>query len=149
MVDSALTKNIQEQLDRLLSQLSDLEEVKGDSSISPEEYEDLKKDTEDQISEFEGFLKRLMKQASDQKAAKEAQDVINLFNLCVILFRKLMLLKRKFLVLQLPEKFLKKVRLQELDKNWQSCTQTLLIFTRYLKKTSNIKRLLCFFNLKN
>jgi hypothetical protein len=40
MVDSnaQLSKNISEQLERLLSQLSDLEEVKGDDSISPEEY---------------------------------------------------------------------------------------------------------------
>jgi hypothetical protein len=45
MVDSVLTKNIQDQLDRLLSQLADLEEIKGDSSISPEEYEEMMADT--------------------------------------------------------------------------------------------------------
>jgi len=69
MVDSALQKNIQDQLDRLLSQLSDLEEVKGDDSITPEEYNEMKQDTEKQIAEFEEFLQRLMKKASDQKAA--------------------------------------------------------------------------------
>lgn len=46
MVDSVLTKNIKDQLDRLLSQLSDLEEIKGDSSISPEEYNEIKQETE-------------------------------------------------------------------------------------------------------
>ena len=49
MVDSALTKNIKDQLDRLLSQLSDLEEIKGDESISKDEYEEMKADTENQI----------------------------------------------------------------------------------------------------
>ncbi len=44
-MDSALTKNINEQLERLLSQMNDLEEVKNDESITPEEYEELKKDT--------------------------------------------------------------------------------------------------------
>ena len=34
-----LKKNIQDQLDRLLNQLNDLEEVKGDPSFSKEEYE--------------------------------------------------------------------------------------------------------------
>ena len=44
-MDSALTKNINEQLERLLSQMNDLEEVKNDDSITPDEYEELKKDT--------------------------------------------------------------------------------------------------------
>lgn len=34
-----MRKNIDQQLERLLSQLHDLEDVKGDDSISPEEYE--------------------------------------------------------------------------------------------------------------
>ena len=42
-MDSALTKNINEQLERLISQMNDLEEVKND--VSPEEYDELKKDT--------------------------------------------------------------------------------------------------------
>jgi len=66
MVDSVLTKNIQDQLDRLLSQLSDLEEVKGDESISVEEYDEMKADTEQQIVEFEKFLERMMKEAKDK-----------------------------------------------------------------------------------
>jgi hypothetical protein len=71
MVDSVLTKNIKDQLDRLLSQLSDLEEIKGDSSISPEEYNEMKQETESQIGEFEQFLQRMMKE-SDKKAAEDA-----------------------------------------------------------------------------
>ena len=36
----SLKKNINDQLERLLSQLNDLEEVKND--VTPEEYEELK-----------------------------------------------------------------------------------------------------------
>ena len=50
----SLKKNINDQLERLLSQLSDLEEVKND--VSAEEYEELKGDTLKQIGEFESFL---------------------------------------------------------------------------------------------
>ena len=38
-MDSNLKKNIEDQLERLLSQLQDLEDIKDDDSISPEEYE--------------------------------------------------------------------------------------------------------------
>ena len=41
----SLKANINNQLERLLSQMSDLEEVKNDESITPEEYEELKADT--------------------------------------------------------------------------------------------------------
>ena len=54
----SLKKNINDQLERLLSQMTDLEEVKADESFSPEEYEELKADTLKQIQEFENFLKR-------------------------------------------------------------------------------------------
>ena len=54
----SLNKNINDQLERLLSQLTDLEEVKNDSSISPEEYAELKADTLAQIQDFESFLSR-------------------------------------------------------------------------------------------
>lgn len=52
----SLKKNIDSQLERLLSQLNDLEEVQND--LSPEEYEEMKSDTLRQIEEFEGFLAR-------------------------------------------------------------------------------------------
>jgi hypothetical protein len=55
--------------------LNDLEEIKGDASISPEEYSEMKADTETQIAEFEKFLERMMKEAKDKQAAKEAQEV--------------------------------------------------------------------------
>ena len=54
----SLKKNINDQLERLLSQMNDLEEVKNDESFSPEEYEELKADTLKQIQEFESFLTR-------------------------------------------------------------------------------------------
>lgn len=44
-MDSSLKKNINDQLERLLSQLTDLEEVKDDETFSKEEFEDLKKET--------------------------------------------------------------------------------------------------------
>ena len=54
----SLKKNINDQLERLLSQMNDLEEVKNDDSITPEEYAELKADTLQQIQEFENFLQR-------------------------------------------------------------------------------------------
>ena len=54
----SLKANINNQLERLLSQMNDLEEVKNDESFSPEEYEELKTDTLKQIQEFENFLAR-------------------------------------------------------------------------------------------
>ena len=53
-MESALKKNINDQLERLLSQLNDLEEVKEE--VSAEEYEEMKADTIKQIQEFESFL---------------------------------------------------------------------------------------------
>ena len=53
-MDSQLQKNITEQLDRLMSQLSDLDELKDE--LSQEEYEELKTETLGQIQEFEAFL---------------------------------------------------------------------------------------------
>ena len=38
MVESDMKKNIQEQLDRLLSQLTDLEEVKDSGDVTEDEY---------------------------------------------------------------------------------------------------------------
>ena len=39
MVDANLTQNIQSQLERLLSQLSDIEDVQNSEDISPEELQ--------------------------------------------------------------------------------------------------------------
>ena len=38
-------------------------------------YSELKEETEQQLKEFEGFLKRVAAQEGEAKAAKEAQDV--------------------------------------------------------------------------
>ena len=56
MVDANLSKNIQEQLDRLLTQLNDLDELKEE--VSQSEYDEIKADTLKQITEFEAFLER-------------------------------------------------------------------------------------------
>ncbi|XP_076033872.1 protein LZIC-like [Oratosquilla oratoria] len=52
-----LRKQLEEQLDRLVAQLSDLEECKAE--LEPEEYEDVKKDTLEQLTEFEASLTRM------------------------------------------------------------------------------------------
>ncbi|KAN0038837.1 hypothetical protein ACTA71_001029 [Dictyostelium dimigraforme] len=53
-----LKVNIEEQLNRLLTQLQDIEELKED--ISQEEYDETKKDTLEQMKEFEQSLKKMM-----------------------------------------------------------------------------------------
>lgn len=50
----SLTQNINDQLERLLSQLSDLEELKAE--LTEQEYEEMKQETLDQITDFEKFL---------------------------------------------------------------------------------------------
>ena len=72
----SLKKNINDQLERLLSQLSDLEEIKNDDSFSPEEYSELKADTLKQISEFESFLQRQAKGDLVLSQISEAQQRI-------------------------------------------------------------------------
>ena len=72
----SLKKNIDTQLDRLLSQLSDLEEIKNDDSFSPAEYEELKADTLKQIQEFESFLLRQAKGDLVLQQVSEAQQRI-------------------------------------------------------------------------
>ena len=64
-MQAALTKNINDQLERLLSQLSDLEELKDD--LTDEEYADMKKDTLEQITEFEKFLEKNKSEISTSK----------------------------------------------------------------------------------
>ena len=72
----SLKKNINDQLERLLSQMNDLEEVKNDDSFSPEEYAELKADTLKQIQEFETFLQRQTQGQMDLGAISEAQQRI-------------------------------------------------------------------------
>lgn len=70
-MDSAshLTKNITETLDRLLSQLSDLDELKEE--LEEEEYDEMKKDTLAQIQEFEVFLQKNQKDNEELAAAAQ------------------------------------------------------------------------------
>lgn len=55
---SKLQANVEEQLNRLLSQLKDIEEMKGD--LSPEEYQSTKAETIEQLKEFDASLKKMM-----------------------------------------------------------------------------------------
>ena len=56
--DQQLTKNLEEQLQRLVSQLADLESAKSDGLIDQTEYEETLKETKDQLIEFEQSLAR-------------------------------------------------------------------------------------------
>ncbi|XP_037124320.1 protein LZIC [Syngnathus acus] len=53
-----LRQNMEEQLDRLMQQLQDLEECREE--IDEEEYEETKKETLEQLSEFNDSLKKIM-----------------------------------------------------------------------------------------
>jgi len=53
-----LRSNVEEQLNRLLAQLKDIEEMKAD--LSPEEYRTTKAETIEQLKEFEASLKKMM-----------------------------------------------------------------------------------------
>nr|XP_053649884.1 protein LZIC-like [Cherax quadricarinatus]XP_053649885.1 protein LZIC-like [Cherax quadricarinatus]XP_053649887.1 protein LZIC-like [Cherax quadricarinatus] len=52
-----LRQQMEDQLDRLVAQLSDLEECKGE--LDPEEYEEVRKDTIEQLNEFQSSLSRM------------------------------------------------------------------------------------------
>ncbi|XP_063879720.1 protein LZIC-like [Scylla paramamosain] len=52
-----LRQQMEEQLDRLMTQLADLEECKAE--LDPEEYEDARKDTLEQLNEFQSSLSRM------------------------------------------------------------------------------------------
>ena len=56
--DQQLTKNLEEQLQRLVSQLADLESAKSDGLIDQTEYDETLKETKDQLIEFEQSLAR-------------------------------------------------------------------------------------------
>ncbi|XP_061689928.1 protein LZIC [Syngnathoides biaculeatus] len=53
-----LRQNMEEQLDRLMQQLQDLEECREE--LDEEEYEETKKETLEQLSEFNDSLKKIM-----------------------------------------------------------------------------------------
>lgn len=53
-----LRQNMEEQLDRLMQQLQDLEECRED--LDEDEYEETKKETLEQLSEFNDSLKKIM-----------------------------------------------------------------------------------------
>lgn len=56
---AGLKKNIEEQLNRLLAQLQDLEDSKAD--LDAKEYEEMKADTYSQLSEFQATLEKMLK----------------------------------------------------------------------------------------
>ncbi|KAM8927996.1 protein LZIC [Pelodytes ibericus] len=53
-----LRQNLEEQLDRLMQQLQDLEECRDE--LDADEYEETKKETLEQLSEFHDSLKKIM-----------------------------------------------------------------------------------------
>lgn len=55
---SKLKERLEEQLDRLMAQLSDLEECKAD--LEPDEYDETKAETLDQLREFNDSLNRIL-----------------------------------------------------------------------------------------
>ncbi|XP_056651787.1 protein LZIC isoform X2 [Monodelphis domestica] len=55
---SKLKQNLEEQLDRLMQQLQDLEECREE--LETDEYEETKKETLEQLSEFNDSLKKIM-----------------------------------------------------------------------------------------
>ncbi|XP_067826447.1 protein LZIC isoform X1 [Heptranchias perlo] len=55
---SKLKQNLEEQLDRLMQQLQDLDECREE--LEPEEYEETKQETLEQLSEFNESLKKIM-----------------------------------------------------------------------------------------
>ncbi|KAH3817288.1 protein LZIC-like [Dreissena polymorpha] len=55
---SKLIGNLEEQMDRLMCQLTDLEELKED--LDADEYEDTKRDTIEQLKEFKESLDRMV-----------------------------------------------------------------------------------------
>uniref|UniRef100_UPI00398E6488 protein LZIC isoform X1 n=1 Tax=Pristiophorus japonicus TaxID=55135 RepID=UPI00398E6488 len=55
---SKLRQNLEEQLDRLMQQLQDLDECREE--LEPEEYEETKQETLEQLSEFNESLKKIM-----------------------------------------------------------------------------------------
>ena len=57
-MDAALRKNMEAQRDRLLDQLTDIEEMKEELDV--DEYEATKKDTLDQLKEFETSLAKMV-----------------------------------------------------------------------------------------
>ncbi|XP_066938217.1 protein LZIC-like isoform X2 [Macrobrachium rosenbergii] len=52
-----LKQQLEDQLDRLVQQLADLEECKGE--LDPEEYEEVQKETVEQLKEFQASLSRM------------------------------------------------------------------------------------------
>lgn len=53
-----LKSNLEGQLDRLVAQLADLEECREE--LEPDEYDEAKRDTLEQLDEFSGSLKKIM-----------------------------------------------------------------------------------------
>ena len=57
-MDAALRKNLEAQRDRLIDQIGDLEELKGD--MEPGEYEASKSESVEQLKQFEASLAKMV-----------------------------------------------------------------------------------------
>jgi len=69
-MDAALQKNMEDQRDRLLDQLADLEELKDEMEAA--EYEESKQDTIAQLKEFEASLIKMSEGDMTLKSSMEA-----------------------------------------------------------------------------
>jgi len=74
-----LRNNLHSQLDRLLDQLADLDQIKGDMDAS--EYNEARQDTVDQL---EDFSKSLEKMKSGEGGLSLLDDVQRIQNVCLI-----------------------------------------------------------------
>lgn len=80
-----LKKNIEEQLQRLLNQLNDLHEEKD--NLDPDEYEEMEKDTLDQLKEFQESLKKMM--AGDMTLVDELSSVKLVNNIIFCIYKNI------------------------------------------------------------
>uniref|UniRef100_A0A3Q4GQ10 Leucine zipper and CTNNBIP1 domain containing n=1 Tax=Neolamprologus brichardi TaxID=32507 RepID=A0A3Q4GQ10_NEOBR len=79
-----LRQNMEEQLDRLMQQLQDLEECRED--LDEEEYEETKKETLEQLGEFNDSLKKIMSgdmTLVDELSGMQLVWTINVLLLCI------------------------------------------------------------------
>jgi len=80
-----LRNNLHSQLDRLLDQLADLDQIKGDMDAS--EYNEARQDTVDQL---EDFSKSLEKMKSGEGGLSLLDDVQRIQNVCGLKIKKLL-----------------------------------------------------------
>ena len=71
----ALRNNLHAQLDRLLEQLTDLDQIKGD--MDADEYNEARQDTVDQLEEFSKSLEKMKSGQSGLSLLDDVQRIQN------------------------------------------------------------------------